>query len=111
MPNLARSGVVSSPLRVVAPMSVTMTLGAKALFMVSMYGVMTKKTCSVVEKIDRNSFGIYLFHSPLIYITFVNIPTSHPAIVVFVNLVVFGAVAYGLTALIRKTKLKVLIGE
>lgn len=95
----------------VAPMSVTMTLLARALFIVSVYGVMTEKTCSVVEKIDRNSFGIYLFHSPLIYITFANIPNAHPAVVVFINLVVFGAVAYGLTSLVRKTKFRLLIGE
>ena len=95
----------------VAPMRVALTLLARALFIVSVYGVMTEKTCSVVEKIDRNSFGIYLFHSPLIYITFANIPNAHPAVVVFINLVVFGAVAYGLTSLVRKTKFRLLIGE
>jgi hypothetical protein len=47
----------------------------------------------------------------LIYITFANIPNAHLTIVVFLNLVVFGGAAYGLTALIRRTKLKVLIGE
>lgn len=95
----------------VAPMSVTMTLAAKALFIVSVYSVMSEKPYYIAEKIDRNSFGVYLFHSPLIYITFANIPNAHPATVVFINLVIFGAAAYGLTVLIRKTKMKVLIGE
>ena len=95
----------------VAPMSVTMSLLARVLFIVSVYGIMTEKTCSVVEKVDRSSFGIYLFHSPLIYITFANIPNAHPAVVVFINLVVFGAAAYGLTSLVRKTKFRLLIGE
>jgi peptidoglycan/LPS O-acetylase OafA/YrhL len=95
----------------VAPMSVTMTLAAKGLLIASVYGMMPERTCSVVEKIDRNSFGVYLFHSPLIYITFALIPNGHPAVVVFINLVVFGAVAYGLTELARKTKLRLLIGE
>lgn len=90
---------------------VLISLGMKGLFIINMYGAMPEKTCTVVEKIDRNSFGVYLFHSPLIYITFSNIPNAHPAIVVFVNLVVFGAAAYGLTELVRKTKLRVLIGE
>lgn len=86
-------------------------LAVKALCIVNAYGAIPEKTCGVVEKVDHNSFGVYLFHSPLIYITFANIPNAHPALVVFLNLVIFGTVAYGLTELIRKTKLKILIGE
>lgn len=95
----------------VAPMGVLLSVCMKSLFIANVYGIMPHKTCPVIEKVDRSSFGVYLFHSPLIYITFANIPNAHPAIVVFVNLVVFGAAAYGLTTLIRKTKLKFLIGE
>ncbi len=90
---------------------VMISLGMKALCIMNAYGAMPEKSCKFLEKIDRNSFGIYLFHSPLIYITFANIPNAHPAIVVFINLVVFGAAAFGLPELVRKTKLKVLIGE
>lgn len=90
---------------------VLISLAVKSLCVVNAYGAMPDKTCDVVEKVDRNSFGVYLFHSPLVYITFANIPNTHPVIVVLINLVIFGAVAYGLTELIRKTKLKVLIGE
>jgi peptidoglycan/LPS O-acetylase OafA/YrhL len=90
---------------------VLLSLAVKALCVVNAYGAMPEKTCDIVEKVDRNSFGVYLFHSPLIYITFANIPNANPVIVVFINLVAFGAVAYGLTELIRRTKLKVLIGE
>lgn len=90
---------------------VLISIGLRALFIVNAYGAMTEKTCSLVQRIDRNSFGIYLFHSPLIYITFASIPNVHPAIVVFINFVIFGAAAFGLTELVRKTKLKVLIGE
>ena len=90
---------------------VLVSLGMKALFILNAYGAMPEKSCSLIERIDRNSFGVYLFHSPLIYITFANIPNAHPGIVVFINLVVFGAAAFGLTELIRKTRLKVLSGE
>lgn len=90
---------------------VLISFGARALFILNAYGAMPKKSCSILEKIDRNSFGVYLFHSPLIYITFATIPNAHPSIVVCINLVVFGAAAYGLTELIRRTKLKALIGE
>lgn len=90
---------------------VLVSLATVALCIVNAYGTMPEKSCALVEKMDRNSFGVYLFHSPLIYITFATIPNAHPAIVVFINLAVFGTVAFGLTALIRRTKLKVLIGE
>jgi len=59
----------------------------------------------------NNSFGIYLFHSPLIYITFSLIPNSSPFIVVIINFLVFGGVAIALTALIKNSKLNMLIGE
>ena len=90
---------------------VLISLGLCALFIINAYGVMPEKTCSLVQRIDRDSFGIYLFHSPLIYITFASIPNAHPAIVVFINFVIFGAAAFCLTELVRKIRLKVLIGE
>lgn len=90
---------------------VLISLGLRALCILNTYGTMPEKSCALTEKIDRNSFGVYLFHSPLIYITFATIPNAHPAVVVCINLVVLGAVAYGLTELIRRTKLKALIGE
>ena len=96
---------------VIGSMRVLLQLLMKGLCVVNAFGAVPKKACTLAEKIDRNSFGIYLFHSPLIYITFATIPNARPAIVVLINLVVFGAAAYGLTALIRKTKLKALIGE
>ena len=95
----------------VSPVRVLISIGLRALFIINAYGAMPEKTYSLVQRIDRNSFGIYLFHSPLIYITFASIPNAHPAIVVFLNFVIFGAAAFGLTELVRNTKLKVLIGE
>lgn len=96
---------------VVGSVRVLISLLLRGLCIINAYGAMPQRTCGIVEKVDRNSFGIYLFHSPLIYFTFSMIPNASPIIVVFVNFVIFGAVAYGLTELVRKTKLKVLIGE
>lgn len=87
------------------------SVALSALLIFNIYGIIPEKNCSIVEKIDRNSFGIYLFHSPLIYITFTSIPNANPGIVVFVNFIIFGVIAFGLTELVRGTKLKVLIGE
>lgn len=96
---------------VVGSVRVLISLLLRGLCIINAYGAMPQRTCGIVEKVDRNSFGIYLFHSPLIYFSFSIIPNASPIIVIFINFVVFGAVAYGLTELVRKTKLKVLIGE
>lgn len=82
-----------------------------ALYILNAYGAIPEKACSFTEKISANSFGVYLFHSPLIYITFSMIPNAAPAIVVFINFVVFGLAAYGLTNLVRRLKLGFVIGE
>lgn len=87
------------------------SLAITALCVINAYGAMPEASCKIIERVDRDSFGIYLFHSPLIYITFALIPNAHPALVVLINFVIFGAVAIGLTELVRKTKIKFLIGE
>lgn len=95
----------------IGPLRAMLSLLLKGLCVINAYGAITDKPCKLAEKIDRNSFGIYLFHSPLIYITYAAIPNASPVIVVLINLVVFGAAAYGLTEWIRGTKLNVVIGE
>ena len=64
----------------------------------------------ILDSISKNSFGMYLIHSPLIYITFTFFKNSSPIVVVFLNLVVWGSVSYILTILIKKVKLGI-IGE
>lgn len=62
--------------------------------------------------INKNSFGIYLFHSPLIYITYTLIPNSNPIIILLINFGIFGTVGFILTEIFRKIKiLKFAIGE
>lgn len=96
---------------VVGSVRILISLLLRCICIINIYGAMPRRTCGIVEKVDQNSFGIYLFHSPLIYFTFSLIPNASPIIVIFINFIIFGAFAYGLTGLIRKTKLKVLIGE
>ena len=66
---------------------------------------------TITQCISRNSYGIYLFHSPLIYITASYIPEWSPCVVVFMNLVVFGFLAYLFTVFVRRIKLSFVIGE
>ncbi len=90
---------------------VLFSLGTRSLCIVNAYGAMPERSTKWIQKIDRNSFGIYLFHSPLIYITFAFIPEADPWIVVLINLIIFGACAYFLTEIMRKIRLKFVIGE
>ena len=64
-----------------------------------------------VNKIASNSFGIYLLHSPLVYITYSKINNGNPIIVILINFFIFGALTYFLTNIIRYVKLNFIIGE
>ena len=61
-------------------------------------------------KIGKNSFGLYLLYSPLIYITFTYLLNSSPIVVSLLNFFVFVGLVYLMTVLIRKTPMKLLIG-
>lgn len=65
---------------------------------------------SFINEISKRSYGLYLFHSPLIYLTAHYCPDINPWLMLLVNFVGFGGVAYMLTALLSKTKLKFIIG-
>lgn len=83
-----------------------------AIMLISgIYLSMSNKYNRILDSISKNSFGIYLIHSPLIYITFTFFLNSNPIIVVFLNLAVFGTASYILTVLVRKMKWGVIIGE
>ena len=61
--------------------------------------------------LSENSFGIYLLHSPLVYITYSKMADMSPIVVILLNFIVFGGIAAGLTMFIRKTRLRINIGE
>lgn len=64
-----------------------------------------------LDIISRDSMGLYLFHSPLIYFSFTYWPNIHPVLMLIVNLFGFGGVALLLTELLRKAKMGWAIGE
>jgi peptidoglycan/LPS O-acetylase OafA/YrhL len=65
----------------------------------------------VINEISKRSYGLYLFHSPLIYITATFCPDINPWLMLFVNFVCFGSVAYLITITISKSRLRFIIGE
>lgn len=75
------------------------------------YLIVPNHSTEVLRKISRNSMGIYLFHSPLIYLSFNFWPNISPWLMVLINFVGFGAVAYGMTELVRRLGLGMVIGE
>ena len=81
------------------------------IIILSLYIIAPNKTNNYISSISKNSFGIYLFHSPLVYITYSYFANANPLIVVFINFVIFGSLAFLITELLRKIKLKIFIGE
>lgn len=64
-----------------------------------------------VNCISNNSFGIYLLHSPLVYITYTFWRDINPIFVLILNFVLFGSVALLLSLVLKSTRLKFIIGE
>lgn len=64
----------------------------------------------ILSRLSKDSFGIYLFHSPLIYITFTYMADVSPVLVVGTN-ILWGGVALVLTELLHRTIFKFFIGE
>lgn len=75
------------------------------------YQTINGKDIKLMKIISDNSYGIYLIHSPLVYITYTYLTNANPIIVVVINFMVFGGIALLLSNLIRKSKLKFILGE
>ncbi len=76
-----------------------------------LYNLIPCKESKIMKTIDNHSFGMYLFHSPLIYITYSYMANVNPFVVVFINFILFGTLSYILTRIIKNTKFKFIIGE
>lgn len=74
------------------------------------YILMSSSSNKVITAISENSYGVYLFHSPMIYITALYYPNINPWLMLFINFFVFGGVAYAMTVAISKSKLRFIIG-
>lgn len=75
------------------------------------YRSISQKESRLLQYISKNSYGIYLFHSPLIYIAYIRFPDIQPVAMLLWNFFLCGAVAYSITSFIRRTNLKFIIGE
>lgn len=115
------NGKMKIVLCIVTVISVAITLIMHSYFLVSMfssiicvltiYVLIPDKEVKLLSVLSENSFGIYLFHSPLVYITYTYFPNAPVPFVVALNLFCFGGISLVATMLIRKSKLRVVIGE
>lgn len=90
---------------------VIVNLGIRILTIINLFELIPNSTNKLLDKLGENSFGIYLFHSPLVYITFTYIPNINPLIMFILNFFVFGLISLLISLLIRNTKFKFILGE
>ena len=81
------------------------------LWVIGLFNLIPNRNNKALSFISSISFGLYLFHSPLVYITYSSIPNANPCIVVLINFIVFGGLSVILTYLLKKSNIKVVIGE
>ena len=84
---------------------------AVTVILILAFLIVPKKECnSVTKTISDLSMGLYLIHSPLIYITFSTIPNESPILVISINFVLFGLVSMIAAYLIKNSKIRGVIG-
>lgn len=81
-------------------------------FITIMYSSTTKsKISNITEVLDRNSFAIYLFHIPVVYLIFYYNNYINPYIISTLCIVASYIVSITIGEIIRRSKLRILIGE
>ena len=81
-------------------------------FLFTVFTWTPSRTSPAIEKLAADSYGVYLFHSPLLYPVFCYFSWLPPLVIVSFNFAVCGAVVLQLTALCRKTLVtRRMIGE
>lgn len=81
------------------------------LFLPLIYGLIPMKLFPLGNLLDKNSFAIYLFHIPFIYILFYTLGDQNPFIVVGLCVIVSLVVPVSLANFLRLLNLQYLIGE
>lgn len=78
----------------------------------ALYGVFEKTKINKYTKVlDRNSFAIYLLHSPLLYIIYNNLADINSYLLVAINISIGVVVPIIIAFILRKLKLNFIIGE
>ena len=78
---------------------------------IGLYCLVSSSRNKFLMILSKNSYGIYLFHSPLIYFMYILYPNANPMVMFTMNFFVCGIISIGLVYLDRKLGLKFIIGE
>ena len=81
------------------------------IMFLTLYSLYENKKVRVVNEISCNSFGLYLFHSPLLYFLVKYFSNISIPVFVFIGFFILGITSYIFTKTIKKTKFKIVIGE
>lgn len=85
---------------------------ASLLIVFALFLYMSKRTSELMSWLDKNSMGIFLFHSPIIYVLYYKFAMIlHPCVMVSLNFFVAVSISLIVTIILRKVGLKVLLGE
>ena len=90
--------------------SIGFELYLSLLILCGIYTYCPGRTNRIIRFISDNSYGLYLFHSPLIYITAILMPDISPIVMVSINFIVFGCFSILLAFVLSRTRMKYLIG-
>ena len=88
-----------------------LSAGIGLLGILGSYCIVPAKPVKALSALAKNSFGMFLFHSPFVYVTFTYLPDISPVWMVLINFGLFGTAAYAATILLRRTRLKFILGE
>lgn len=78
---------------------------------IGLYCLVSSSRNKFLMVLSKNSYGIYLFHSPLIYFMYMLYPNASPIVMFTMNFIVCGIISLGLVYLVRILGLKFIIGE
>lgn len=87
------------------------SVGFAVIMVACIYVMVPDWSSAPIRLISKDSMGLYLFHSPMLYISFAFWPDISPWLMVLVNFVGFGLVAMGITELLRRLHLGFVLGE
>lgn len=91
--------------------SVLFSIVISASCIILLFVLIPRRTCAWAKLLSKDSMGIYLLHSPMIYTSFAFASEIPPALMLVLNFFGFGCIALILTETIRALHLKFILGE